>query len=173
MVFWALIRKGGNMKKCFKCGIEKELCEFYKHSQMADGHLNKCKECTKLDSIKRERILRKNPEWCEKEKLRSKEKYYRLNYKERQFFLSKSKPYKTSDYKTLHKKLHLKNNENAHHWNYNYPFDVIIINKSFHRFIHRYLILNQDTLIFETIEGTILDTKTKHEDYLNKLTKVF
>jgi len=50
MVFWALIRKGGNMKKCFKCGIEKELCEFYKHSQMADGHLNRCKECTKKDS---------------------------------------------------------------------------------------------------------------------------
>lgn len=37
------------MKRCFKCGMEKELAYFYMHKQMKDGHLNKCKSCTKKD----------------------------------------------------------------------------------------------------------------------------
>lgn len=61
------------MKECFKCHRALPLSEFYKHPMMGDGHLGKCKRCTRLDvranrAAKREQYLEydrmrsKNPE---------------------------------------------------------------------------------------------------------------
>lgn len=61
-------------KECFKCNVIKPLVEFYVHKQMADGHLNKCKECTKLDTFGR------TEEEIEKRKHRDRN---RSNHKER------------------------------------------------------------------------------------------
>lgn len=44
-------------KVCFKCEIRQPLTEFYKHKQMADGHLNKCIKCTKKDE-KNRRVIK-------------------------------------------------------------------------------------------------------------------
>lgn len=51
-----------SIKTCFKCGAEKPLTEYYQHKQMADGHLNKCKCCTKMDA----RARRFDPRFREK-----------------------------------------------------------------------------------------------------------
>ena len=108
------------MKNCIICNEIKDLNEFYIHKKMADGHLNKCKDCTKMHSKKRHYRITSTPEGLEKERARHREKYHRLGYKEKQLEWDKDKPWKkTSTYKNLSRKFKIPVGNELHHWNYN------------------------------------------------------
>jgi len=157
------------MKTCFKCNVEKPLSEFYRHNQMADGHVNKCKTCNKLDVKKDYYRKASDPLFIENERERSKEKYVRLNYKERQKQWDIDKPWKrTSIYKGLSKKFKIPKGFELHHWNYNSDFleDVIVLKIKEYRQSHTYLEFDDVLLKFKTKKGELLDTKEKHILYL-------
>lgn len=173
-------------KVCFKCNIEKPLTEYYKHKYMADGHLNKCKICTKKDTSKRTKELISTPEGLEKERKRHREKYYRLNYKE------KHKPDYESKKKTMERynkkypeKVKCKNisqrikpkkkGNHLHHWSYNleHAKDVIELSVSDHNKIHRFLKYDKKTFMYKDLSGNLLDSRIEHENYINKVIRFF
>lgn len=66
------------MKQCFKCGRILPLDEFYRHSEMLDGHLNKCKECTKRDVAEHYLTNREKIDAYERERFKTTERKAKL-----------------------------------------------------------------------------------------------
>jgi len=162
-------------KVCFKCGIDKPLLDYYAHKQMKDGHLNKCKICTKSDTKERIDKLSSNPQWIESERKRGRDKYYRLGYKskgksdvQKRYKEKYPEKYKAKCAIGMIKKI-IKGNH-LHHWSYNEEHykDVIEITPKQHAKAHRFIIYDQERMMYRRFDtNALLDTREAHEDFIN------
>ena len=151
-------------KICFKCGVEKNISEFYRHPQMGDGHLNKCKQCTKNDVKLKYTDNIENIDYIEKERARGREKYKRLNYKDK---YPNRRVYGSNTSRHLKALGLLPKEHEAHHWDYNLVYDVFILNRRAHKLVHSDLLYDEKTKMFiQASTGFVLDTKEKHFDYM-------
>jgi hypothetical protein len=169
------------MKQCITCKETKELESFYTHKQMADGRLNKCKECCKKQAKERENILRAtDSNWVEKEKERGREKYKRLNYNSLRVNPEKKKKVIT-DYinrfpekraaTLVTQKMFREKDHHLHHWSYKkeHQTDVISLKKDDHYYLHRFLSYDSESFQYKDRNGNLLDTKEKHLEYIKIL----
>lgn len=167
-------------KICFKCGEVKDITEFYKHEQMLDGYLNKCKICTKSDSSKNRELKILDPNFVLKERDRTRNRNRRLNYTTKYKKVGAESSALSKKYREKHpekykatnaaQRLSRKSGCHNHHWSYNEEHwrDVISIDRKLHQKAHRFLVYDKDFKMYrrsDTLE--LLDTKEKHAVWIN------
>lgn len=169
-------------KPCIGCSINMPFWYYYKHSQMGDGYLNKCKDCVKNDVSKRNAELSLDPIFIAKERARGREKYYRLEYKgyrvpteKKRLIIQRSSakfPEKHQAKIAAQRVKKTNKSNHNHHWSYNKEHykDVIELGISDHFKLHRYITYDPVLMMYRRIDNNaLLDTKGLHLAYFNEI----
>ncbi len=158
---------------CPQCDIRKSVDDFYENSRL-------CKECIKTRARKRQEKLRNtDPEWVEKERTRGREKYHRLNYKDKDVSPEVRKK-RTKNYQekfpekrkaVVSVQRMAKEKDHKHHWSYNEEHfkSIIHLTTNEHTLLHRYMIYDQERKMYRNLKGVLLDSKESHLDLLVQL----
>lgn len=168
-------------KTCIRCEESKPIGSYYKHKQMADGHLNKCIDCCKREAQAREEKLRNDPDWVEMDRARGREKYHRLNYKSRTNDAEvraraianyKNRFPEKYEAKIASHCIKCPDGHHNHHWSYNAEHykDVIQLPMQLHYLIHRFIQYDQERRMYRRCDNMeLLDTKDAHIAYINEI----
>lgn len=169
-------------KVCFKCGINKPLSEFYKHPQMADGHLGKCKDCAKKDTLENRQLrgefykaYDRVRSYSENRKEQRREYQSRAAVKERQKLRRKEWEGRNKEKKAANTAVGNAVRDGrlfkqpcficgaiddikAHHYNYDTPLEVTWLCTKHHGEVHREYDEREDKEILEnTVRGNKWD----------------
>lgn len=128
------------MKRCFKCAESKPLTEFYKHQAMGDGHLNKCKECTKKDTTNTRAARIEHYRAYDRARGNRQDASYLREYR-------KKNPLKNAAHQLVSKAVRTGKlypmpcivcgeDAEAHHHDYDKPLDVIWLCPAHHKQLH-------------------------------------
>lgn len=166
-------------KICKQCERLLPLSEFYKHKLTSDGHINKCKECTKENVRKYTAKKKKDPEWRFKLKERA-----RLAAKERRkngyssYNPNFDKKWTDQDVKcraaSRAAKIDCPKKCQRHHWSYKEAHweDVIIMKNKDHAKVHRYMTYDEEHKQYRTVHGVLLDSRELAESYYKKVLSI-
>ena len=144
--------------------------------------MGKCKDCVKEETANRYKENMKDPVFAEAEKARGREKYHRLQYKDKHKTTPEKKKEIMERYyakypesrKAKNLTQHIKKEDPAkqlHHWSYNdeHLKDVIELSVEDHNTAHRFLVYDQEEKMYRDLDGNILPTREDHEEYLDRV----
>lgn len=134
------------VQMCFKCDEKKPLSEFYKHPMMANGHLGKCKNCTRKDVAENYRTHREYYARYEQERFQRPERHQYVLAQQRhrkyrcpeKWLANQQVSNAIRDGRLIRKPCVICGNpkSQAHHPDYSKPLDVVWLCRKHHLATH-------------------------------------
>lgn len=168
-------------KQCGTCGETKPVSSFYKQKD-ADGYFRRCIACCALAGKERSKRINSDPKALAAEQAKARERYHKNDYKNKywknkKMIKEKSQRHRakypekyaaTNRTRIIRQKGHRPLQIHLHHWSYKpeHRKDFIELFVRDHATAHRFLVYDQNSMLYRTDTGILLDTKEAHFNYI-------